>query len=75
MHHDLVSGTFFYFIIDLVFFKNSYTFTTYKFIPHCLRGTYKMERRDGTSFDCKIPPFSLESKSDETSPNNTFLGN
>ena len=30
------------------------------------RGTYKMERRDGSSFDCKIPPFSLESKSDET---------
>jgi len=29
-------------------------------------GTYKMERRDGSSFDCKIPPFSLESKSDET---------
>ena len=28
------------------------------------RGTYKMERKDGTSFDCKIPPFSLESKSD-----------
>ena len=39
------------------------------------RGTYKMERRDGTSFDCKIPPFSLESKTDENNPNNTFLGN
>ncbi|GFR81744.1 polymerase delta-interacting protein [Elysia marginata] len=38
-------------------------------------GTYKMERRDGTSFDCKIPPFSLESKTDDNNPNNTFLGN
>ncbi|XP_005102673.1 polymerase delta-interacting protein 2 [Aplysia californica] len=36
-------------------------------------GTYKMERRDGTSFDCKIPPFSLESKSDD-SPHH-FIGN
>ncbi|KAI8739314.1 polymerase delta-interacting protein 2 [Biomphalaria glabrata] len=36
-------------------------------------GTYKMERRDGTSFDCKIPPFSLESKSDDSSPHQ-FLG-
>uniref|UniRef100_A0A0B7A2K6 ApaG domain-containing protein n=1 Tax=Arion vulgaris TaxID=1028688 RepID=A0A0B7A2K6_9EUPU len=38
-------------------------------------GTYKMERRDGTSFDCKIPPFLLESKSDDNSNNpNQFLG-
>jgi len=35
-------------------------------------GTYKMERRNGTSFDCKIPPFSLESKS-EDGPQ--FVGN
>jgi len=28
-------------------------------------GTYKMDRPDGTSFDCKIPPFSLESKSED----------
>ncbi|BFZ18893.1 hypothetical protein BsWGS_21932 [Bradybaena similaris] len=37
-------------------------------------GTYKMERRDGTSFDCKIPPFSLESKSDDSSNPHQFLG-
>lgn len=24
-------------------------------------GTYRMEREDGSAFDCKIPPFSLES--------------
>lgn len=28
-------------------------------------GTYKMEREDRTSFDCRIPSFSLESKRDE----------
>ncbi|UYV76402.1 POLDIP2 [Cordylochernes scorpioides] len=30
-------------------------------------GTYRMEREDGHTFDCRIPPFSLESK---TSPDN-----
>ena len=25
-------------------------------------GTFKMEREDGFTFDCRIPPFSLESK-------------
>lgn len=38
------------------------------------RGTYKMERRDGTSFDCKIPPFSLESKSEDNNSPQGFLG-
>lgn len=28
-------------------------------------GTFRMEREDGYCFDCKIPPFSLESKTDE----------
>ena len=28
-------------------------------------GTYRMERPDGSMFDIKIPPFSLESKDDE----------
>ncbi|XP_014216756.1 polymerase delta-interacting protein 2 [Copidosoma floridanum] len=33
-------------------------------------GTFRMEREDGYAFDCRIPPFSLESKADEsTSPN------
>jgi polymerase delta-interacting protein 2 len=30
-------------------------------------GTFRMEREDGFSFDCRIPPFSLESKPDDTS--------
>ncbi|XP_067649270.1 polymerase delta-interacting protein 2-like [Haliotis asinina] len=37
-------------------------------------GTYKMERRDGTTFDCKIPPFSLESKSEDNTGPHAFLG-
>lgn len=28
-------------------------------------GTYRMERSDGTMFDVRIPPFSLESKADD----------
>ncbi|KAL4711937.1 hypothetical protein ACJJTC_006106 [Scirpophaga incertulas] len=31
-------------------------------------GTFRMEREDGYTFDCRIPPFSLESKPDEASP-------
>jgi len=27
-------------------------------------GTFRMEREDGYTFDCRIPPFSLESKND-----------
>ncbi|KAJ8312003.1 hypothetical protein KUTeg_009376 [Tegillarca granosa] len=37
-------------------------------------GTFKMERKDGTSFDCRIPPFLLESKVEENSPHG-FVGN
>lgn len=33
-----------------------------------------MERRDGTTFDCKIPPFSLESKSEDNTGPHAFLG-
>ncbi|KAF7408025.1 polymerase delta-interacting protein 2 isoform X1 [Vespula maculifrons] len=29
-------------------------------------GTFRMEREDGYAFDCRIPPFSLESKTEET---------
>ncbi|XP_031833891.1 DNA polymerase delta interacting protein 2 [Nomia melanderi] len=33
-------------------------------------GTFRMEREDGYAFDCRIPPFSLESKAeDPLSPN------
>lgn len=33
-------------------------------------GTFRLEREDGHSFDCRIPPFSLESKPDDsTTPN------
>lgn len=28
-------------------------------------GTFRMEREDGYAFDCRIPPFSLESKQEE----------
>lgn len=28
------------------------------------RGTFRMEREDGYTFDCRIPPFSLESKAE-----------
>ena len=38
------------------------------------RGTFRMERDDGYSFDCRIPPFSLESKGDD--PNDpAIVGN
>jgi len=37
-------------------------------------GTFRMEREDGHAFDCRIPPFSLESKHDN--PNDPqILGN
>jgi len=28
-----------------------------------------MEREDGYAFDCRIPPFSLESKAEPSTPN------
>ncbi|XP_026740638.1 polymerase delta-interacting protein 2 isoform X2 [Trichoplusia ni] len=31
-------------------------------------GTFRMEREDGYTFDCRIPPFSLESKPDDGAP-------
>ncbi|KAK0159688.1 hypothetical protein PV327_010779 [Microctonus hyperodae] len=33
-------------------------------------GTFRMEREDGYTFDCRIPPFSLESKVEEPSTPN-----
>lgn len=44
-------------------------------------GTFRMERADGFMFDCRIPPFSLESKQDDPTtsggdPNGpTIIGN
>ena len=32
-------------------------------------GTFKMEREDGYTFDCRIPPFTLDGKHDPSSPN------
>ncbi|RWS07668.1 polymerase delta-interacting protein 2-like protein, partial [Dinothrombium tinctorium] len=32
-------------------------------------GTFRMEREDGYSFDCRIPPFSLDSKHDPSTSN------
>jgi len=31
-------------------------------------GTFKMEREDGSMFDCRIPPFTLDGKHDNTVP-------
>lgn len=33
------------------------------------RGTFRMENEDGTMFDCRIPPFSLDGKHDPSSQN------
>lgn len=38
-------------------------------------GTFKMERRDGTTFDCNIPNFSLESTTDSDPPHGFVVGN
>lgn len=39
-------------------------------------GTFRMEREDGFAFDCRIPPFSLESKHDDpTNSGEPILGN
>ncbi len=40
------------------------------FLYFFLRGTYKMEREDGSIFEVRIPSFYLDSKEDETSTNN-----
>jgi len=36
--------------------------TIWELILDVFRGTFRMEREDGYTFDCRIPPFSLESK-------------
>lgn len=38
-------------------------------------GTFRMERQDGMAFDCRIPPFSLESKHDDPTNGEPILGN
>lgn len=37
-------------------------------------GTFRMERSDGFTFDCRIPPFTLESKTDDSSTPHGFFG-
>jgi polymerase delta-interacting protein 2 len=37
------------------------------------RGTFKMERQDGSSFECRIPPFSLESKHEDGNTPHGFV--
>lgn len=37
------------------------------------RGSYRLEKPNGTFFDVRIPPFSLESKKDDT-PNGYLPG-
>jgi len=36
------------------------------------RGTFKMERQDSSTFECRIPPFSLESKHEDGSTPHGF---
>ena len=38
-----------------------YMFWTLILLAFISRGTFRMERKDGYTFDCRIPPFSLES--------------
>ena len=52
----------------------SYIFLTFILLAFVSRGTFRMEREDGYAFDCRIPPFSLESKQED--PNDPqILGN
>ncbi|XP_033123282.1 polymerase delta-interacting protein 2-like [Anneissia japonica] len=37
-------------------------------------GTFRMERNDGYTFDCRIPPFTLESKQSDASNPHGFFG-
>jgi len=37
-----------------------------------IRGTFKMERQDSSTFECRIPPFSLESKHEDGSTPHGF---
>ena len=39
--------------------------TVFIFFLFFFRGTFRMEREDGYSFECRIPPFALESKQDD----------
>lgn len=50
-----------------------YNLNLTKYIIHFFiyRGTFRMEREDGHLFDCRIPPFSLESKPDDKVTFNT----
>ncbi|XP_072164463.1 polymerase delta-interacting protein 2-like [Diadema setosum] len=36
-------------------------------------GTFRMEKSDGQTFDCRIPPFTLESKQDDHSSPHSFF--
>jgi len=36
-------------------------------------GTFRLEREDGHTFDCRIPPFSLESKPDDNPTDNDIV--
>lgn len=51
--------------LQILVFKIVYRTYTKTFFCYFCRGTFRMEREDGFAFDCRIPPFSLESKSDE----------
>lgn len=36
-------------------------------------GTFRMEREDGYTFDCRVPPFSLESKHEDNDKSPEFV--
>jgi len=42
------------------------------YLLYVLRGTFKMERQDSSTFECRIPPFSLESKHEDGSTPHGF---
>lgn len=58
--HSPSGHMWFVFVIILAFDETNLLFN---------RGTFKMENEDGTMFDCRIPPFSLDGKHDPNSQN------
>ena len=40
----------------------------YDVLSIIIRGTFRFEKPDGSMFDVRIPPFSLESKEDYAAP-------
>ena len=62
---DLFVQIYISYYINLNYFDNPIFHYSCEFF----RGTFRMERDDGFMFDCRIPPFSLESKQDDPTTN------